>query len=160
MLALMLPAPFPGNAGVALGNGIVCAGVVSLLPTATPAIVVADAAAAAAAAAADDAVIRLQESSLCHLELLCSAALICVQSSFLHDLELQARNGMSHLFSKLKTGINSPLDRLQPILELCTALLCDLECGACGYHNAGKLLVITLRQMIQLLVYALNVPIK
>lgn len=33
------------------------------------------------------AVIRLQESSLCHLELLCRAALIWVHSSFLHDFD-------------------------------------------------------------------------
>lgn len=91
-LPLMLEPPLPGVA-LTSGNGGGGGGAVSLLPAtaATPAIVVAVVVvvvAAAAAAAAAVAVIRLQESSLCHLELLCSAALICVQSSFLHDFEL------------------------------------------------------------------------
>lgn len=87
----------PGNVDVALTTcGIGSCDTASLLQLATavtPAIVVAvdaavvAAAAAAAATDADDAVIRLQESSLCHLELFCSAALICVHSSFLHDFE-------------------------------------------------------------------------
>lgn len=67
--------------------------------------------------------------------------------------------GIESVRLRLEKGeANSPLDGLQPILKLSTALLCDLECGTCCHHNAGKLLVISLRQVIQLLVYALNVP--
>lgn len=72
---------------------------------------------------------------------------------------LGAVKGIESVRLRLRKGErNSPLDGLQPILELSTTLLCDLECGTCCHNNAGKLLVVTLRQVIQLLVYALNVP--
>lgn len=51
-----------------------------------------------------------------------------------------------------------PLDRLQPVLELRVPLRRDLESGACRHYNAGKLLIVALGQMIQLLMDALDVP--
>lgn len=49
---------------------------------------VVDVVAPVAVATEDTAVVRLCESSLCHLALLCKAALICVHSSFLQDFDL------------------------------------------------------------------------
>lgn len=163
-MLMLLPPPLIVIVVVDLHSAAAAAAAASLVVTTVVVAAIAAAAAAAVAnvAVAATAVIRLQESSLCHLELLCKAALICVHSSFLQDLDLfkTSKKPSKESLCRLSLKERLPLDGLQPVLELGTALGRYLEGGACGHHNAGKLLVVALRQMVQLLVDALDVPAK
>ena len=79
----ILPALVPGPDGTGTGAGT------GPDEEFTAATVFDDVAAQATVATEEDtAVAILCESSLCHLALLCKAALICVHSSFLHDFDL------------------------------------------------------------------------
>ena len=79
----ILPALAPGPDGTGTGTGT------GPDEEFTAAAAVDDVAPQAAVGTEEDtAVAMLCESSLCHLALLCKAALICVHSSFLHDFDL------------------------------------------------------------------------